>query len=149
MIYYAIKDKEKGKIVSRMSEFETLVEELRISDCFMSEDVATDVLNNVKKRLCNPNLIVVPVELREVEEKQKPKWYEIRPKVRVRLDKIEKVEICSCERNMGRDSYGREKTKKVWQVWLYSTGNTSYTGDLTEEEATAKYNELKKLLEEV
>ena len=154
MTYYAIKDKESGKWFDWQEDAEHhyFENDEIVVKRLLSKQTATDRLEYLKRiasydnkldGIDIANLVVVPVELKEVIDeplviKSKPKWYEIKKDQMVRLDAIQSIEK-QCE--------WRECS---YYIRLYAVGNNCI--DIrcqNEEEAIAKYNELKKLLEEV
>ncbi len=173
MTYYAIKDKESGKWVDEDNEHNYIEKDEIVLEKVFSKETAIDRLLCLKRiasfrkdetldGIKVDNLVVVPVELKEVIDdpqedvreycakamlgnriylpikESKPKWYEIKKDQMVRLDAIQSIEK-QCE--------WRECS---YYIRLYAVGNNCI--DIrcqNEEEAIAKYNELKKLLEEV
>ena len=146
MTYYAIKDKETGKWVSKENGRYILTEYLDRYSCFVYENNAIDVKNSALKYMNTTNLVIVPVKLREIvddpqeqvkEQKPKAKMFELTDSCMVKLDEIEGARII----------------KLITERCVLKVYTTSEMGTIeeimTKEEAYAKYNELKKLLDEV
>ena len=173
MIYYAIKDKETGKwlgltidIATRKRTY-TLQDDLKITNTFNQEKAAIDFISTdeiIDEDVNIANLKIVPVELKEVVDdpleqskeypslrellmnapikESKPKWYEIKKDQMIRLDAIQSVQIYK--------DWNYTKNDYEYYIRIYAFGNNRIDiNDIDEEEIIAKYNELKKLLEEV
>ena len=149
MIYYAIRNKETKLYltINRLTgQYEYTSKEI-IPYLLQDKGCANIYIEG------DNSIEAVPVELKEtIEEplaiKLKPKWYEIKKNQMVSLDKVEAVDLLE-DRIKVSAGFEQSKYKTTWRVKLCCGKYDYETSDLTKEEATAKYNELKKLLEEV
>lgn len=128
---YLLKDEGGANIYT---EGDNSVEAIPVEIREVIDEPQESVREYFTKALLN-NRVYLPVK------ESKPKWYEINNHL-IRFDRIEDVELSSFISI-------EEDDTKYWRVYVYTGKNRYQTGPLTEEEATAKYNELKKLLEEV